>query len=225
MIAKTLMPANQYSNSPYDPTENEVGRGHQDHQHEREDPQRRVEPEGEDLRACHSLEADDDHPEVPVEPGHREARPTTECAARVVRERAGRRVGRRHLAEHPHHQDDQDAGDQRSSGRPPVRVSLITTPDPTNNPAPITPPIAIMVRCRCFSPVSARSTRLMLVLTGLGSPARPSGSPVPHRRAGQPCHRISVPELHRGTHLRRKVRASRFATWSRRATTSTKGMK
>ena len=30
---------------------------------------------------------------------------------------------------------------------------LITTPDPTNRPAPMTPPMAIMVRCRCFSPL------------------------------------------------------------------------
>ena len=34
------------------------------------------------------------------------------AVARVVGERAGRRVGGRHLAEHPHHQDDQHTGDR-----------------------------------------------------------------------------------------------------------------
>src|SRR3954453_8011843 len=31
-------------------------------------------------------------------------------------------------------------------------VSEITVPEPTNSPAPITPPMAIMVRCRCLRP-------------------------------------------------------------------------
>ena len=35
----------------------------------------------------------------------------------------------------------------------PGPASLMTTPEPTNSPAPITPPMAIMVRCRCFNPL------------------------------------------------------------------------
>src|SRR3954463_3383798 len=31
-------------------------------------------------------------------------------------------------------------------------VSDMTVPEPTNSPAPITPPMAIMVRCRCLRP-------------------------------------------------------------------------
>ena len=95
----------------------EVGRGHQHHQRERQHPQRRVDPERQDLGAGDGLEADHDHPEVPVEPGHREARPAAERPAGVVRERAGRRVRRRHLAEHPHHQDDQQPGDRVAEER------------------------------------------------------------------------------------------------------------
>ena len=111
MIATTLIPANQYSNSPYDADREQVRRGHQHHQAQRQQPQRRVEPEGEDLGAGHGLEADHDHPEVPVQPGDREARPAAERLAGVVGERAGRGVRGRHLAEHPHDQDDQHAGD------------------------------------------------------------------------------------------------------------------
>ena len=33
----------------------------------------------------------------------------------------------------------------------PGPVSAMTTPEPTNRPAPITPPIAIIVSCRWFS--------------------------------------------------------------------------
>ena len=58
------------------------------------------------------LEADDDHPEVPVEPRRREAGPAAEGKSGVVRERPRRRVCGRHLAEHPHHHHDEDAGER-----------------------------------------------------------------------------------------------------------------
>ena len=51
MIAATLMPANQYSNSPYERHREQVGRGHEHHQDQREQPQRGVDPVREDLRA------------------------------------------------------------------------------------------------------------------------------------------------------------------------------
>ena len=90
----------------------QVGGGHQHHQAEGEQPQRRVEPVRDDLGARDGLEADHDDPEVPVEPRHREARPAPERHPGVVGEGAGGRVRRGHLAEHPHHQDDQATGDQ-----------------------------------------------------------------------------------------------------------------
>ena len=45
MIANTLMPANQYSNSPYEPTENRLVAVISTIRTEREHPERRVEPE------------------------------------------------------------------------------------------------------------------------------------------------------------------------------------
>ena len=111
-IANTLMPANQNSNSPYDRTENEVGRRHQHHQPEGQQPQRRVHPVGDDLRPGHRLEADHDDPEVPVQPPDGEPCPAAEGPPRVVGEGPRRRAGHGHLAEHPHHHDDQHAGDR-----------------------------------------------------------------------------------------------------------------
>jgi hypothetical protein len=93
-IAATLMPANQNSN----------------HQDQRAEPQRDVDPVLDDLRARDGLEADDDHPEVPVQPPDREPGPVAHCGSGVVGEGPGRRVGHGHLGQHPHHHDDQHAG-------------------------------------------------------------------------------------------------------------------
>ena len=71
-----------------------------------------------DAAAHDGLVSDDADPEVPVEPADGEARPAADRLARVVGEGAGRGVGRGHLAEHPHHQDDQRAGDQVGQERP-----------------------------------------------------------------------------------------------------------
>ena len=90
----------------------QVRRGHQDHQPEGQHPERRIDPAGEQLRSGDRLEPDDDDPEVPVQPADGEARPAAEGLAGVVRERARRRVGRGHLAQHPHHHDDEHAGDR-----------------------------------------------------------------------------------------------------------------
>ena len=90
----------------------QVGAGHQHHQAEREQPQRRIEPVRDDLGARDGLEADHDDPEVPVEPRDREPRPAAERLPGVVGEGPGGRVRRGHLAQHPHHQDDQATGDQ-----------------------------------------------------------------------------------------------------------------
>jgi hypothetical protein len=62
-------------------------------------------------------------------------------------ERSERGVCGGHLAEHPHHEHDQDAG-EHIGGTAAGPVTLITAPEPTKRPAPITPPSAIMVGCR-----------------------------------------------------------------------------
>jgi hypothetical protein len=85
----------------------QVRRGHQQHQTQRQQPQRRMKPVVENLPAGDRLEPDHDHPEVPIQPGNRKACPATEGSCRVIGERAGRRVRGRHLAQHPHHQNDQ----------------------------------------------------------------------------------------------------------------------
>ena len=87
----------------------QVGRGHQDREHQRHQPQRPVDPALQDAGARHRLEADDDHPEVPVQPTAGEPRAFTERAADELGERAELRVRGGHLAEHPHHEHDQDA--------------------------------------------------------------------------------------------------------------------
>ena len=111
-MAATLMPANQNSNSPNELTENRLVAVISDHEDQRHQPERDVgQPVLQHLGAGDGLEADDDHPEVPVEPADAEARPAADGLAGVVGERAGRGVGRGHLPEHPHHQDDQHAGD------------------------------------------------------------------------------------------------------------------
>ncbi len=88
----------------------EVGRRHEDHEDERQHPQRRVDPIGDDLRTGDGLESNDDDPEVPVEPCHGEAGPRTQSISGVFREGAGARLGDRHLAEHLHHHDDEHPG-------------------------------------------------------------------------------------------------------------------
>ena len=107
-IAATLMPANQNSNSPKDDTRT----GwccHQDHQDQRGE-QRDVDPVLDDLRARDRLEADDDHPEIPVQPSDREAGPVAQRVAGIVGERSCRRVGHRHLGQHAYDHDDQHPG-------------------------------------------------------------------------------------------------------------------
>jgi hypothetical protein len=94
------------------PDREQVGGGHQHHQTEREQPQRRVDPVGENLCAGDCLEADNDDPEVPVQPADRETGPPAQCVARVVGERPGRRMGGRHFTEHAHHQHDQHTGER-----------------------------------------------------------------------------------------------------------------
>jgi hypothetical protein len=76
-----------------------------------------------DLRARDRLEADDDDPEVPVQPADREAGPVTERVARVIGKRSGRRVGHRHFGQHAHDHDDQDAchGIREESARAGIR--------------------------------------------------------------------------------------------------------
>ena len=64
-------------------------------------------PVAEELGAGHGLERDDDDPEVPVHPAGQEAGELAEREAAVLVEAADRRVGDRHLAEHAHHQHDQ----------------------------------------------------------------------------------------------------------------------
>ena len=46
----------------------------------------------------------------------------------------------------------------------PGPVSLMTTPEPTNRPAPITPPIAIIVSCRWLSAFFNVGVELMAFL-------------------------------------------------------------
>ena len=90
--------------------------------------------------------------EVPIRPRDREPRPRAEGLRGHALERAGARFGDGHLAEHLHDHDSQDAARRHGWGTPPSPVSLMTTPDPTKVP-PITPPIAIIVRCRCLRPL------------------------------------------------------------------------
>src|SRR3954452_10370590 len=53
-------------------------------------------------------------------------------------------------------------------------TSLITAPEPTNSPAPMTPPIAIIVRWRCFKPLcsSASGAFAMTVSFCVAEPER-----------------------------------------------------
>src|SRR4029078_2321752 len=62
----------------------QVGRRHQDQQHQRGQPQRDVDPELDDLRTGDRLEAHDDHPEIPVQPAHRETGPVAKRVTGVV---------------------------------------------------------------------------------------------------------------------------------------------
>ena len=78
MIASDLDPGEPELELAEGAHREQVGRRHQDHQAEREQPQRGVEPEGDDLGAGDGLEADDDDPEVPVQPADREARPAAQ---------------------------------------------------------------------------------------------------------------------------------------------------
>ena len=108
------MPANQYSNSPYDPTENRLVAVISTIS-----PSASIHS-GASTRSWRILApATASKPTTITQKyqysqADREARPAAERPARVVGERTGRGVGRGHLAEHPHHQDDQHAGDQSS---------------------------------------------------------------------------------------------------------------
>ena len=59
----------------------------------------------------------------------------------------------RHLAEHPHHEHHEQRLRQDRRARRPGPVWLITAPEPTNNPAPITPPSEIIVTWRRLRPL------------------------------------------------------------------------
>src|SRR5215210_5690551 len=109
-IAATLMPANQNSNSPNDETENRLVAVIKIIRTREQNHSGSVDPELDDLRARDGLEADDDHPEVPVQPPDREPGPVAHCGTGVVGEGPGRRVGHGHLGQHPHDHDDQHAG-------------------------------------------------------------------------------------------------------------------
>ena len=113
MIAATLMPANQNSNSPKDDTENRLVAVIKIMRTKADEPQRDVDPVLDDLRARDGLEADDDHPEIPVQPADREAGPVAQRVTGIVGERSGRRVGHGHLGQHAYDHDDQHAGHAR----------------------------------------------------------------------------------------------------------------
>ena len=74
-MAATLIDANQNSNSPYERVESKIRRRQQHHQHEADLPDRQRDPSLQDGGACDRLDADDDHPEVPIEPAADEAGP------------------------------------------------------------------------------------------------------------------------------------------------------
>ena len=112
MIAATLIDANQNSNSPYDFTESRLITRHDRQQHEADHPDRRGNPALQDRRAGHRLDGHDDHPEVPVEPAAREARPVAEADARIFGEGADARHRERHFAEHAHDHQHDDARDE-----------------------------------------------------------------------------------------------------------------
>ena len=67
------------------------------------------------------------------QPTEKPAHGPSACAA-VLHERADRRVGDRHLAEHPHDQHDERAGGEVGERTPPGRSEFITAPLPTNRP-------------------------------------------------------------------------------------------
>src|SRR5271166_6386928 len=108
-------------------------------------------PVVDDFRAGDRLEANDDHPVVPIQPAHGETRPTAQGITRVVSERTRRRVCGSHFAEHPHDENDEHAAEHVCHNGGGAGGSDHHT-RPTKNPAPMTPPMAIMVSCRCDSP-------------------------------------------------------------------------
>ncbi|MNJ38668.1 hypothetical protein D3C77_335200 [compost metagenome] len=58
------------------------------------------------------LDRNDQHPEPPVHPADGKARPGSDRLIGIGGERPGVRVGHGHLAEHAHHQNDQQAGQE-----------------------------------------------------------------------------------------------------------------
>ena len=90
----------------------QVRRRQQHHEHEADLPDGQRDPGLQDRGARDRLDADDDDPEVPVEPAADEPGPGAEARARMVRERQRLRVGRRHLGQHAHHEEHQRAGDR-----------------------------------------------------------------------------------------------------------------
>ncbi|MCY1525251.1 hypothetical protein D9M68_602230 [compost metagenome] len=90
----------------------QVQQRHTHHQPEGDDPHRQVrEPAIDDLAADHGLEADDNHPEVPVQPAGHVAGWATEGHAGVIDEGTLGRMRGGHFAEHAHHQRNDQAGD------------------------------------------------------------------------------------------------------------------
>ena len=176
----------------------QIGGCHQQHQAQRQQPQRRRKPIVEDLSAGDCLESDDDHPEVPIQPADREPGPAAQRLARRNRRTIrstdspppsrpasaspGRSTGRR----------------SRRSGTRPGPVFPDDHPEPTNNPAPITPPIAIMLSCRCESPcfsvaLAVRRSTVRVAFPRMALPYRiPDASVACGRRreeGAEPAHR------------------------------------
>ncbi len=89
----------------------QVGRGQHGHHDQGERPLRDARhPAVEDLRAGGGLDGQHHDPEEPVQPADAEAGPAAQRPVRVGGEGAALRVGRGHLAQHPHDQDDQHTG-------------------------------------------------------------------------------------------------------------------
>ncbi|MNN30926.1 hypothetical protein D3C81_1445900 [compost metagenome] len=99
----------------------QIQQGHANHQTKGNHPDRQVrEPAIDDLPADNGLEANDDDPEIPVQPTRHVARRSTKSHTSVVNERAFRWMRSSHFTEHAHHEGNDQTGDGISdkSARP-----------------------------------------------------------------------------------------------------------
>ena len=153
-IAATLIDANQNSNSPKARTETRFVAVSSEHQHERGGPDRHArQPFLDDRRARRGLDREHDDPEVPVQPADERSAPS-----RRARSPRSRRTSRCSDARPPSRPASASraprAGLRQDRRAPrPGPVWLITAPEPTNNPAPITPPSEIIVTWRRLRPL------------------------------------------------------------------------